>query len=296
MNKQMFLEFDLAGAEWVVTAYCANDAKMIEVVNSPKSPHVITASLIFHVPEPLVEKENKLIGNLNDPDKIKTLRLAEMPELFDLPGAFLPRSMSLRQAGKKSNHGLNYFLRYRNFALRNEMDEADAKYIVESYSNIAYPGLELTYWAGVRDQLRKNRTLTNLLGSKRRFLGEWGVELFQAAYSYIPQSTVGNIVNDGLILAYEDERPEFAPADMLAQVHDSALFQYPTRDFEQMALFADGMHKHLKPELHTNGHDFSINVDLKVGFKWGKQIEIKLDQPVDALAQALEAAAIQLAA
>src|SRR5215510_138225 len=132
----MMLEFDLAGAEWVVVAYLANDENMIGVVKSGKSPHIVTGSLISGASEDFVLQEHKLVGSHTDPNTIEMLRR----QLTIPPGIFLPRIMSIRQAGKKSNHGLNYNMKYRRFALENEMPEADAEPIVNAYVNKAYPG------------------------------------------------------------------------------------------------------------------------------------------------------------
>jgi hypothetical protein len=119
----MFLEFDLANAEWVVTAYLAGDENMIEIIQSGRSPHIATGALISGAPEEFVLEEHKLLGMQSDPDTIRSIRKGlKIPQ-----GIFMPRSMSIRQAGKKSNHGLNYGMRYRRFALENEMPETDAK-------------------------------------------------------------------------------------------------------------------------------------------------------------------------
>ena len=64
----MLAEFDLAGAERVVVAYLADDANMISVVESGKSPHVATGALISGAPKELIEREDKLLKHMTDPD------------------------------------------------------------------------------------------------------------------------------------------------------------------------------------------------------------------------------------
>lgn len=274
----LLLEFDLAGAEWVVVAYASGDAQMIGVAESGKSPHVVTGSLISGVVEEVVIAESKLVGSRTDPDEIARLRADLLLEFED--AAFLPRTMSIRQAGKRSNHGLNYGMRYKRFALENEMPETDARKIVELYSSVAYPGLK-DWWKATVDQLRKDRTLTNCFGRKRRFLDQWGSELFDAAYSFVPQSTVFDVCCEGMCRAYEDTSGTFQKADLLCQVHDSLVYQYP-RDWSAMATFIERMsHEYLRPELEYGGRKFKLGVDLKAGKSWGEMHEI--DTSLDAM-------------
>ena len=132
------VELDLSGAEWQVVAFVSNDPNMIEVVRSGKDPHVVTGSLISNAPEDVVVREDKVVDKASEPDLVSRLR-ADMTELEDIPNLFLPRAMSIRQAGKKSNHGLNYNMGYRRFALENEMQEGESKTIVEHVSQQSLP-------------------------------------------------------------------------------------------------------------------------------------------------------------
>jgi DNA polymerase I-like protein with 3'-5' exonuclease and polymerase domains len=104
-------EVDKRQAEWVVVAYLANDLNMISVVESGEDAHIHTAHLMFHQPKEVIAKEAKAVGTLNDPDQIAKLRTE-----LGLSNK-IPRNMSMRQCGKKSNHGLNY-------------DEGDRKSVV----------------------------------------------------------------------------------------------------------------------------------------------------------------------
>ena len=273
----ILMEFDKAGAEWVCVAYLSGDARMIDVVERGVSPHIVTGSLITRLPEEVVAKEASVVKMTSDPDLVYELRAEHMPEILDMERQgliYLPRSMSIRQAGKKSNHALNYGERYRTFALQNEIEEREAKIICDLYTSQAYTGIPL-WWQEVRDQLRKNRTLISLLGRKVEFLDEWGDDLFRAAYSFNPQSTVGDMVNDALIAFEADRRPHMLKADLLTQTHDSATLQYPEDDWLNCAKFAIDFDEHLSPWMESKGRKFKIDTDLKVGYDWGHMIELK---------------------
>lgn len=277
----MMFNLDLAGAEWVIVAYLADDANMIAVSTSGKSPHVVTGSLISRVPEELVLADHKLLGDLTNPDDIMQLREVKLPELLALPGTFIPRTMSIRQAGKKSNHGLNYGMGYRRFALENEMPETDAKTIHQLYSTQAYPGLS-NWWKSIKNELKSNhRMLSNCFGRKVRLLQEAGSELYDAAYSFKPQSTVGDVVNRAMTAAYDDDSPAFRPMRLGAQVHDSLMLQYPV-DGPLLGEWLLAMKRYLQPDLTYSGKTFRLGVDLKVGYDWGNMATIKwADDPAE---------------
>jgi hypothetical protein len=280
----LLIELDKAGAEWVVVAYLANDGAMIQVIESGASPHVATGVLLSHSNGPFVTKENKIVGNITDPMKINELREQLDPD----PEWWLPRSMSIRQAGKKANHGLNYDMKFKRAALEWEILENESRDIVERYHS-AYPGIR-QWHNSVQDQLRKNRMLTNCFGRQRRFMDGWGQTLFDAAYSFIPQSTVFDITREGMTKWYSDE--EMVGVELLAQTHDSCTFQFNniTSGIDiapnAMKLGLD----YMNPTLTYNGRDFKIGTTMKLGLDWGGSgmHECLLSDDVDQTAKAVD--------
>lgn len=294
----LFIEFDLAGAEWVVVAYLSGDKNMIDVVESGKSPHVATACMISSVSEELVLADHKLLGSNTNAVDIMALRVEYLPDLIDLhekDAIFLPRSMSLRQMGKKSNHGLNYGMKFRRAALEWEIMEADAAPIVDAYTSVAYPGIK-EWWKATQAQMRKNRTLTNCFGRKVRLLGEMGSDLFDQAYSFVPQSTVVDICLQAMCSAFEDRSIEFVPWHLGAQVHDSLMIQVPTHDWLVVEAICTKIIKHMSPELEYNGHKFILGVDMKIGLNWGDMRSVKRVEEIRAVYEELVASAAQVQA
>jgi len=287
----IFVEIDKAQAEWVVVAYYSGDARMMEVIEQKLDPHLRTGQLISGVEDTdLILRENKVIGHSTDPVEIQHLREQHVPELLQMQKEgkiFLPRTMSIRQCGKKSNHGFNYGMGYKTFALHNEIPETEAKMIRDAYHK-AYPGIESTFWAGVRRQLRKDRTLVNCFGRKRRFLGRWGPDLFNQAYDFIGQSTVVDLINIGMVKIYEDTSYPMDKIELLAQVHDSILFQFPI-DFELLAHALRRCLKYLNPVMVYSGRRFRIASDIKIGLNWRDMVEVDLSKPLElALIEAYE--------
>lgn len=276
----MLLSFDLSGADWSTTAYCCRDTAMLEVVRSKKSPHPITASRMFGVSVDDIMVDHKLIGNKIDPVEIANLRKEHIPLVLE-KASFVPRAMSMRQAGKKAGHGCNFREGFRTFALKNEMEEREARQIVTLYRDKAYPGLK-TWYNALDDKIRKDRTLENCFGRKVYFQGALNDDTFRAATSFIPQSTTFDVCGAAMRRFNEDETPDFAPAQMVAQVHDSLIWDYRSRDFSAMSRFCRKIaFDYMSPELCYHGETYRLDVTLKSGPTWGSMQETAIDDTLE---------------
>lgn len=266
----MLLEVDKRQAEWVVVAYNSNDPNMIKAIQEGKDVHAYTASLMFGVNMDDIAYENDLVGHNTSAEYIHNLRYQD-DRLNKIYTPQWPKSMSLRQCGKKSNHGLNYDEGFRNFALLNQIEEKEARRIIDLYHEI-YPGIRKSYDVTKR-QLQRDRTLTNCFGRKVRFMGNWDIDLWKSSYSFIPQSTVVDSLNRGMVLIYNDHLiTKTWNVDILAQVHDSILMQVPLEVVKNRTVFEALLNKineYTSPTLSYNGNDFKIATDSKIGFNWG---------------------------
>lgn len=246
----IYYSFDLSQFENRIVAYVGNVVPMIEAFETGKDVHSLTAGLILGKP----------------PDEISN---------EDGSSPIGDGTHSERFWGKKSNHGLNYDLGYKNFALNLEIPEREAKWIVAKYHEI-YPGVRQNYHAMIRRQLAENRTLTNLLGRKTLFLGEWGDSLFKEAYACIPQGTCGDVINRrGICHIYYDQQ-KYSPVELLIQVHDSVGFQIPltTSWLEHAEILLD-IKRSLETPLRWKDREFVIPADLTMGltFAGGKEFK-----------------------
>ena len=271
----VFVEVDKRQAEWVAVAYLTGDANMISAIEQGVDVHTHTASLMFDVANDVIKLDHKACGHTTDGKAIESTRasILEITKARRDSAKQWPRTMSLRQCGKKSNHGLNYGEGVNGFAMINEIDQAEAKRIVTMYHTI-YPGIRIWY-ESIKRQLQKDRTLTNCFGRSVRFLGAWGDSLWKSAYSMLPQSTVVDGLNQGMERIYED--PEIcgvtgANADVLAQVHDSVLMQVPIsfmRNEKNFNWLIEKIKDYTSPEMHYSGRTFKIASDFKFGLNWG---------------------------
>ena len=235
-------QMDLGQAENRAVAYISRESAMIEAFETGKDIHRRTAGLIFNKPE----------DEISDEDGSSSIGGGAYSERF---------------WGKKANHGLNYDFGYKSFAFMYEIPEADAKFIVDKYHN-GYPGVR-RYHQWVREQLGKNRTLTNIFGWNRIFLDRWDDNLFKEAYSFIPQSSIGCLMNySGVSATYYD--CPYKAVELQNQIHDAIWFQIPIKlgwKYHARALL--WIKASLEQPLTYRTSTFSIPVDTEIGLNYG---------------------------
>ena len=239
----IMVSIDLKQAENRVVAYIANEQQMISAFENGVDVHSQTAALIFRIPVEQVSDE---------------------PGSCSVGGG----KFSQRFWGKKANHGLNYGQTFSGFALINELPDAEARIMVESYHRV-YPGIR-RWHSVIRDRINRDRTLTNCFGRKRTFLDRWGDDLFREAYSFIPQSTVADLLNQrGVVYTYENAgiHGQLRYVDLLNQIHDSLIFQYPMSDgTANLAYILGRIRESLEAPIKWGTKTFSIPVEIMVGF------------------------------
>lgn len=258
---------DLEQAENRIVAYIAPEYKMIEAFETGKDVHSLTGALISGLPPEEVKRQHD--EGINCP-------LGQ--------GVY-----SWRFWGKKANHGLNYGLGYRTFGFYYEISESDANFIVTRYHQ-AYPGVH-DYHRWVEEELRQGRRIKNSFGRTRLFMERWGDELFKEAYSFIPQSTVADIINRrGLLEVYYDQ-DKYHDVELLNQVHDSIVFQTPISiGWRAHATILLSIRKSLETPIVWRGREFVIPAGLDVGPTMTQRADVMWSSDVDEMARRLEEA------
>lgn len=143
---------------------------------------------------------------------------------------------------------------------------SQAQDIIEAYF-LLYPEINNHFWREVEQRLKRTLTLDTPFGRKRTFFGRWEDKLLREAYSYIPQSTVGDLCCKALVSCYhniEVKHPEWG-AQLLLSVHDSLLMQCDEAHVEQVAT---AMRDAMDIEMEINGYKFKIPTDCRVGHNW----------------------------
>jgi len=250
--------FDLSQIENRIVAYTGGVLAQIDAFEQGIDLHTLTASIIFRKPYDQISKV----------DGSSTLGDGRQSE---------------RYWGKKLNHGTNYDESYKKVALINELPEAEAKQLMEEVHR-GYPQIRNGYHTMIQDMLKSSRTVTNLFGRTRLFLGPIYesypntpryacTETFRQAYAHFAQSTCADKVNEqGIEYIYYNQNL-FKPIELLAQIHDSIVFQIPlTIKWTEQAKMLLLIKQSLETPLIWHEREIPTPVDLAIGLNMNKEI------------------------
>ena len=171
------------------------------------------------------------------------------------------------QLGKRVGHGANYNM--TAFLLQSVLakdgytyDKAGSAFLMEKY-HTAYPGIRGCYHNGIKEDLSRDMTLTNPFGRKITFWDFWGNSLFNKAYAWIPQSTIGDMTNTALCNVYENMADY---VDMRLQCHDSLVMQVDHKNLTPM--FIDDLKGNMSFPLTVKNTTFTVPIDVEAGLNW----------------------------
>jgi uracil-DNA glycosylase family 4 len=211
---------DLSQAEARVVAYLAGETRLIEVFAGGGDIHRKNAAMMFGKAEQDVTGDERFLA-------------------------------------KRAVHGLNYGMGYVTFAKECGIDQRTAQRVYNTYFTM-FPRLKLWHME-MKGRLHVSRILTTPFGRKRYFFNRWSESLLKEGLAYIPQSTVADVTNQGLIRCYEKG------LELLLQVHDSVVLQC---DDERLDETVRTVIQCLRVPLDINGKIFTIPVDVKTGKNW----------------------------
>ena len=104
-------------------------------------------------------------------------------------------------------------------------------------------------------------------GRRRHFLGRLDPGLFNAAYAFSPQNTVGEML-EAAIQRVWDNLPFVQP---LLNVHDEMVYQFLPSDGERVH---QAVKKEMEETIVINDKELTIPVDLAEGRSWGEMEEV----------------------
>jgi DNA polymerase-1 len=174
------------------------------------------------------------------------------------------RQDSYRQLAKKLGHGTNYYGTPRTMAKHTKTEVSLIKDFQERYFS-GFPCIP-AWHQRVKDLLRRENAITTLFGRRRFFYGRPSEDsTVREAIAYAPQSMTADEINHGLLKLYRTNTVQ-----LLVQVHDSLLFQYPEDQEDKIIPLALECLK--VPLTLKHGREFVVPVDAKVGWNWGDAI------------------------
>lgn len=176
-----------------------------------------------------------------------------------------------RTAGKTIRHATSYSAGPKVLANRLGIKMTEAKLLMEMYHK-ANPQLRQWY-SRIQQEIKTTGMLVNLFGRKHRFLDRWGDELFRSAYSYIPQSTVGDLLNTALRRLYDSLLHIDYEIEIMFQLHDAIYIMVEEANVDRAI-------KHLREQmlipLQHGYESFYVDVDFKVGDSWAEGMELDI--------------------
>ena len=222
---------DLEQAESRVVAYLSNDPAYIDACESTDL-HAIVAKMVFSIPDSRIR-------------------------------APYYRHFSYRDIAKRAGHATNYmvspFTLSRYFKLPVSLcEEFQRLYFT------AFP--EIRKWHhSVQVALQTKGRLVTPFGRERQFLGrKYDDTTLREAVAYVPQSTVADLLNLSLFTLYTS----FPNIQLLAQIHDAILFQFPENDIPLALSAASAMSVPIK----ISGKEMKIPVEVKIGWDWKNMV------------------------
>lgn len=237
-DEGMMLAYaDLEQAESRVVAYVSGDKGYIEACEEADL-HSIVAKMVFGVSGEDVHKSYY-------------------------------RHFSYRDIAKRAGHATNYMATPYTLSKRLKIPVKTCEEFQHLYFS-AFPGIR-DWHKSVQVRLQTEGKIVTALGRERQFFGrKFEDATLREAIAYEPQSTVADILNIGLLSIYTNLEPK---VQLLAQVHDAVLFQFPENDLPLAARASS----FLSIPIKINSQTMTIPVETKVGFDW-KNME-KLSSP-----------------
>ena len=253
---------DLSQAEARVVSYLCGDEVSIQGYANGLDVHTEYAAAIAYILE-RISKEDFLRMKKDNPEEFK----------------------KWRDLGKQVKHATNYDGSY-NVLVESCMTEMEMYLSAAEAKELLAAGQEINqqlkgWHRSIRAELDDKKPLITPLNKIRWFGGQRGVpKTYKEAYAFIPQSTVGHLTLKGMLRIYQELGDE---VDLLLQVHDEVVFQFP-EDKPALALAAREL---MEEDIPISGRTLMIPSELSVGYRWGSLEEIKTNT-VDEIVEVLD--------
>jgi DNA polymerase-1 len=176
------------------------------------------------------------------------------------------REFSYRDIAKRLGHGTNYRGKPPHMAAILRIPVHIIADFQDRYFK-AFPYIK-KWHEYVAKKLLKDGWLISMMGRRRWFMGRrWEDETIRAAIAYDPQGSVGDYMNRGLVRVWKSQHLYTLGVELLLQVHDAIVFQYPIENEAEVIPAVREILSYSVPLM--NGRSFSIPTDAMVGWNWG---------------------------
>jgi DNA polymerase I-like protein with 3'-5' exonuclease and polymerase domains len=240
--------------------YCADEGKIFVAADMKQAEAVIVSHLIGDARlqqffKKGFEAKTEEEAALYDVHKLTASLMFEIPYESITP--------ELRKYGKTLRHACSYSAGPQVVADQLGIELKDAKKLLELYHKANR--LLKVWYQSIQNELKATRCLTTPMGRKHRFLDAWGDGLFRSAYSFKPQSTIGDFLNKSMRILYDKYGDVL---DITLQLHDAVYVQCD--DCKSAVEDTKGMMTEcmVRP-MQIGFEEFIIGIDFKTGYYWG---------------------------
>lgn len=240
--------------------YCCDEGKIWVAADYKQAEAVVVAYLIGDVKLQHFFRKAFEATNKEEQDAYDVHKLTAS-EMFQIP--YDQVTKDIRKIGKTLRHACSYSAGPQVVADQLGIELKEAKILLGLYHK-ANPLLKVWY-SSIQNELRTTRTLITPLGRRHRFLDIWGDSLFRSAYSFKPQSTVGDFLNQSMRILYDKYGDEI---DIMLQLHDAIYIQCdntPAAINRTKEMLTECLVRPIK----IGFEEFTIGIDFKVGTHWG---------------------------
>lgn len=171
------------------------------------------------------------------------------------------RNYSYRDLDKRLGHGSNYLGAPRTMAKHAKVPVGEVETFQRNYFS-QLPCIP-AYHQYVREEIKNNSCLTTLFNRRRFFFGRATDDAtIREAVAYSPQSMTAEEINIGMLHLWRTHRVQ-----LLCQVHDSILFQYP--EYLENYIIPFALETLRIPLILRKDRKFVVPTEAKVGWNWG---------------------------
>lgn len=258
----IFLMVDQKGAEeWPVSALAENHAALAEM-QAGVNRHIRRAAGIFSIPENSRTEE-------------------EWKASLDY------------YLGKKVGHANNYGMKEGrmsdSLAQEGHSIPPSACRLMLDRLNFLEPNTRGVFHVYVKNQINKTRILSTPFGRERQFLGmrpnDSNYKLFNEAFSYIPQSTVGD--NNGFAVCSLEDSLAVEKRAIVQEGHDSIVQDIPESADVIWDYLSHTITAYARRIRFHNGIELEIPVEAELGFNFKDTFKIK-DLSYDGVVECLQ--------
>ena len=236
----IFVGADYSGAEARIVAWRCNDEQSKKAFLEGKDIHVLTASLMFGIPESEVTKD-------------------------------------LRSIGKRIRHASNYDMGWKKLSEIMQISPAQAKDLLERYHSV-FPKIRSVFHQKTKEIVQKTRMLKDAWGLPRFFTGRLNdPDTLREAYAFYPQSTCTHTLNKALLSLWEWSK-DLGWVALNLQVHDELVLiceANPDAVKETLLKIKEAMEIEI-PIFDLEREVIEplvLPVEFKIGYDWGNMRE-----------------------